>query len=32
VDPDGTIRIKSAELPREQRQVLIRDHHPAYIT
>ena len=32
VDPDGTIRIKSAELPREQWQVLIRDHHPAYIT
>jgi excisionase family DNA binding protein len=31
VDPDGTIRIKSAELPREQWQVLIRDHHPAYI-
>jgi len=32
VDPDGTIRIKTAELPREQWQVLIRDHHPAYIT
>lgn len=32
VDPDGTIRIKCAELPREQWQVLIRDHHPAYIT
>ncbi len=32
VDPDGTIRIKSAELPRDQWQVLIRDHHPAYIT
>ncbi|HWX27284.1 MAG TPA: recombinase family protein [Steroidobacteraceae bacterium] len=32
VDPDGTIRIKSAELPREQWQALIRDHHPAYIT
>jgi DNA invertase Pin-like site-specific DNA recombinase len=32
VDPDGTIRLKSAELPREQWQVLIRDHHPAYIT
>jgi excisionase family DNA binding protein len=32
VDPDGTIRIKSAELPREQWQVLIRNHHPAYIT
>ena len=31
VDPDGTIRIKSVELPREQWQVLIRDHHPAYI-
>jgi hypothetical protein len=32
VDPDGTIRIKTAELPREQWQVLIRDHNPAYIT
>src|SRR5262249_39685463 len=32
VDPDGTIRIKSVELPREQWQVLIRNHHPAYIT
>src|ERR1700724_2813913 len=32
VDPDGTIRIKTAELPREQWQVLIRDHHPAHIT
>lgn len=32
VDPDGTIRIKSAELSRDQWQVLIRDHHPAYIT
>jgi DNA invertase Pin-like site-specific DNA recombinase len=31
VDPDGTIRIKTVELPREQWQVLIRDHHPAYI-
>src|ERR1700758_4148174 len=31
VDPDGTIRLKSTELPREQWQVLIRDHHPAYI-
>jgi hypothetical protein len=32
VDPDGTLRIKSAELPREPWQVLMRDHHPAYIT
>jgi DNA invertase Pin-like site-specific DNA recombinase len=32
VDPDGTIRLKSTKLPREQWQVLIRDHHPAYIT
>lgn len=32
VDPDGTIRLKTAELPREQWQVLIRDHHPAYLT
>src|SRR6516165_12068889 len=30
VDPDGTIRFKSTELRREQWQVLIRDHHPAY--
>jgi hypothetical protein len=29
VNPDGTIRIKIAELPGEQWQVLIRDHHPA---
>jgi DNA invertase Pin-like site-specific DNA recombinase len=32
VDPDGTIRTKTAQLPREQWQVLIPDHHPAYIT
>jgi DNA invertase Pin-like site-specific DNA recombinase len=32
VDPDGSIRLKNIELPREQWQVLIRDHHPAYIT
>jgi DNA invertase Pin-like site-specific DNA recombinase len=32
VDPDGTIRFKSTELRREQWQVLIRDHHHAYIT
>jgi hypothetical protein len=32
VDPDGTIRSKSTELPLEQWPVLIHDHHPAYIT
>src|ERR1700730_13041636 len=32
VDPDGTLRVKSAELPREQWQGRIRDHHPGYIT
>jgi hypothetical protein len=32
VDPDGTIRSKSTELPREQWPVLIRDQNPVYIT
>jgi DNA invertase Pin-like site-specific DNA recombinase/predicted DNA-binding transcriptional regulator AlpA len=32
VNPDGTIRFRSIELAREQWQVLIRDHHAAYIT
>ncbi len=31
VEPDGTIRGKRVELPAEQWQVLIRDHHPGYI-
>ncbi len=32
VQPDGTIRLKTVERPRDQWAVLIRDHHPAYIT
>ena len=31
VQPDGTIRTKTVERPREEWAVLIRDHHPAYI-
>jgi len=31
VDPDGTIRTRTVELPRGQWAVLILDHHPAYI-
>ena len=31
VQPDGTIRIKTVECPREQWAVLIRDHHPGYV-
>jgi DNA invertase Pin-like site-specific DNA recombinase len=32
VDPDGTVRTKITELPREQWPVVIHDHHPGYIT
>jgi len=32
VEPDGTIRSKTATLPRDEWQVLIHDHHPAYIS
>jgi hypothetical protein len=32
VRPDGTIATKTVELPRPEWAVLIRDHHPAYIT
>jgi len=32
VAPDGTVRTKTVELPREQWPVLIHDHHPGYIT
>jgi excisionase family DNA binding protein len=32
VDPDGTIRIKIAEIAREDWPVVIQSHHPAYIT
>ncbi|HVR95315.1 MAG TPA: recombinase family protein [Thermoanaerobaculia bacterium] len=31
VDPDGTIRTKTAEVAREQWSVVLKDHHPAYI-
>ncbi len=31
VQPDGTIRLKTVERPRDEWAVLIRDHHPAYI-
>jgi DNA invertase Pin-like site-specific DNA recombinase/transposase-like protein len=32
VDPDGTIRASTRAVPRDQWQVLIRDHHEGYIT
>jgi excisionase family DNA binding protein len=32
VEPDGTVRTKTVELPREEWPVLIHDHHPRYIT
>ncbi len=32
VRPDGTITTATVELPRSQWPVLIRDHHPGYIT
>lgn len=32
VDPDGTIRTRTAELRREEWSVVIHDHHPAYIS
>lgn len=32
VDPDGTIRIKAAEVARGEWLVTIPDHHPGYIT
>src|SRR5215207_2320988 len=31
VDPDGTIRTCTVELPRAEWEVVIRDHHPGYI-
>ena len=30
--PDGTVRTTSVEVPREQWQVLIHDHHDGYVT
>jgi DNA invertase Pin-like site-specific DNA recombinase len=32
VDPDGSVRSSVTELPRDQWEVLIPDHHPGYIT
>jgi Recombinase zinc beta ribbon domain/Recombinase len=32
VNPDGSVRSAVTLLPRDQRKVLIRDHHPGYIT
>ncbi len=32
VQPDGTITTKTSELPRAEWPVVIRDHHPGYIT
>jgi DNA invertase Pin-like site-specific DNA recombinase len=31
VDPDGTIRTTTVELPRSEWAVIIQDHHPGYI-
>src|SRR6266540_1444322 len=31
VEPDGTVRTKMTELPRQQWPVVIHDHHPGYI-
>ena len=32
IDADGNVRTVTAEVPRAQWQVLIKDHHPGYIT
>ena len=32
VEPDGSVRTKITELPREEWPVVIRDHHPGYIS
>ena len=32
VSPDGAVRSSVTELPREEWEVLIRDHHPGYIS
>jgi excisionase family DNA binding protein len=32
VQPDGTIRLKMVELPREEWMVVLPNHHPAYIS
>lgn len=31
VDPDGTVRTRTRELPPDEWEVVIRDHHPGYI-
>ena len=31
VDPDGTVRTRTRELPADQWEVVIKDHHPGYI-
>jgi DNA invertase Pin-like site-specific DNA recombinase len=32
VQPDGTIRLKTVEVPREEWAVILRNHHPAYLS
>ena len=32
IDPEGVIRTRTIELPRQDCEVLIQDHYPAYIT
>jgi len=32
VEPDGTVRTVTGEVPREQWAVVIQDHHPAYLS
>ena len=32
VQPDGTIRLKIVKLPREEWAVVLRNHHPAYLS
>ena len=32
VDPGGTIRLKTVDLPREEWAVVLRNHHPAYLS
>lgn len=31
VDPDGTVRTRTRELPAEEWEIVIREHHPGYI-
>src|SRR5271154_1716672 len=32
IDADGNVRTVTAEVPRAQWKVLIKDHHPGYVT